>query len=266
MFSMLKANAIEFQLLVLPTDLFSVCDNYFCFTEVSNIMAEDTINNFRQYPNIKTMEIAQVREILEKNPNLKSQTKNVLDKYAKDEKIDFPALKDIANAFGVKSVLLITSYATNDKVTSRRNLWNILEISSAFNITYPFELNTSAVLTDCVNNVVMWSGKYSKQVSNTQGYYSATNQTQAISQLEKVKLYSRDNISQNISQNVFMRFFPRDVRTFTVAKPQTQEAPATKFVPNALEHLSDPHIRKQFEQGSGHLDFSNSVDDFIYEF
>ena len=266
LFSVTKVQAIDFQLLVLPVDLFSVCDNYFCFPEVSNIIAEDAINNFRSYPNIKTVELAQVRNVLEKNPALKTKTENVLRQYGQNERIDFNNLKDVAEAFGVKSVLLITGYVTNDKVNSRRNLWNILEISSAFKITYPFELKTSAVLTDCVNNIVMWSGKYSKIVSDTDGFYSAANQTQAMSQLEKVKLYSHDNISQNISQNVFMRFFPRDVRTFDVAQKKENQSPQSKFVPNALEHLSDPHIRKQFEKGDSHIDYSDSSEEFIYEF
>jgi len=266
LFSILKVQAVEFQLLVLPADLFSVCDNYFCFPEVSNIIAEDTINNFRSYPNIKTVELAQARSVLEKNSALKAKTESVLSQYRLNEKIDFNALKDIADAFGVKSVLLITGYATNDKVNSRRNLWNILEISSAFQITYPFELKTSAVLTDCVNNIVMWSGKYSKTVSDTEGFYSAANQTQAMSQLEKVKIYSHDNISQNISQNVFMRFFPRDVRTFDVAQKKENQTPQSKFVPNALEHLSDPHIRKQFEKGDSHIDYGDSAEEFIFEF
>lgn len=260
----LSAHAIEFKLLVLPTTIFSACDNYFCFPEVSNIMAQDTIKNFYKYKNIKTSDLAQVRAILEQNPTLKSKTQSVLNQYAANDKIDFTTLKEIANAFDVKSVLLINSYATNDKMNSRKNLWDILEISSAFQITYPYVLKTNVVLTDCVNNLIMWSGKYSKEVSNSDGYYSATNQTQAMSQLEKVQLYSRDNISQNISQNVFMRFFPRDVRTINIAKPKTEE-PQTKFIPNALEHLSDPHIKKQFETGSG-LDFSDSSEEFIYEF
>lgn len=265
LFSIMKAQAIEFELLVLPTNLFSVCDNYFCFPEVSNVMAEDAINNFRNLPNINVVELAKVRHTAETNPELKAKTQSVLNQYAQNDKIDFQTLKEIANAFGVKSVLLITSYATNDKLNSRNNLWDILEVSSAFQITYPYELKTNAVLTDCVNNLVMWSGKYSKNVSNSDDEFMATNLTQAMSQLEKIKLYSRDNISQNISQNVFMRFFPRDVRTFTPSKSSDTQTPATKFVPNALEHLSDPHIRKQFDTDS-HLDFSDSSEEFIYEF
>ena len=258
------AKAIEFKLLVLPTNIFEACENYFCFPEVSNIIAEDTINNFYKYKNIKVQQLANVRDILEHNPQLKSSTKQVLDLYAKEDRIDFSSLKHIAEAFDVKSILLINSYAINDKVTTKRGLWDILEISSAFQITYPYELKTTAILTDCVNNVIMWSGKYNKEVSNSEGYYSATNLTQAMSQLEKVKLYSKDNISQNISQNVFMRFFPREVRTFYITKPNT-EKPETQFRPNALEQLKDSNVHKQLNTES-FSDFGTNPDDLIFEF
>ena len=99
---------------------------------------------------------------------------------ARKSKIDFPALKEISDVFGVKSVLLITSYVTNDKVNTRRNIWDILEITSAFKTSYPFELKTAAVLTDSVNNIVMWSGRYSRTLSDSNDNFLALNQTQAM--------------------------------------------------------------------------------------
>lgn len=233
-FAPIKAHAVQFDLLVLPTNLFSVCDNYFCFPEVSEIVAEDVIYNLKQYPNINTQALADVRAKLYSNSILKTKTENILNKFEETDRIDFQALQEIAKEFNVKSILLISCYAINDKTTLRRNLWDVLEISSAFKISYPFELKTNAVLTDTVNNIVMWSGKYTKSVSDTFGYYSAANQTQAMSQLEKIKQYSSGSISQTISQNVFMRFFPRDVRTFTVKKTeQEMDAEPKKFIPNA---------------------------------
>lgn len=261
-FAPIKAHAVQFDLLVLPTNLFSVCDNYFCFPEVSEIVAEDVIYNLKQYPNINTQALADVRAKLYSNSILKTKTENILNKFEETDRIDFQALQEIAKEFNVKSVLLISCYAINDKTTLRRNLWNVLEISSAFKISYPFELKTNAVLTDMVNNIVMWSGKYTKSVSDTFGYYSAANQTQAMSQLEKIKQYSSGSISQTISQNVFMRFFPRDVRTFTVKKTeQEMDAEPKKFIPNALEHLSNPRMQKEYD--SHQPEYS---DDFIFTF
>ncbi len=261
-FAPIKAHAVQFELLVLPTNLFSVCDNYFCFPEVSEIVAEDVIFNLRQYKNINTRALADVRAKLYTDSVLKTKTESVLKKYEETDRIDFQTLQEIAKVFDVKSVLLISCYAVNDKTTLRRNLWDVLEISSAFKISYPFELKTNAVLTDMVNNIVMWSGKYTKSVSDTFGYYSASNQTQAMSQLEKIKQYSSGSISQTISQNVFMRFFPRDVRTFTVKKTeQEMDAEPKKFIPNALEHLSNPRMQKEYDS---HL--PEYSDDFIFTF
>lgn len=261
-FAPLKAHAVQFDLLVLPTNLFSVCDNYFCFPEVSEIVAEDVIYNLKQYPNINTQTLADVRAKLYSNSVLKTKTENILNKFEETDRIDFQSLQEIAKEFNVKSILLISCYAVNDKTTLRRNLWDVLEISSAFKISYPFELKTNAVLTDMVNNIVMWSGKYTKSVSDTFGYYSAANQTQAMSQLEKIKQYSLGSISQTISQNVFMRFFPREVRTFTVKKTeQEMETEPKKFIPNALEHLSNPRMQKEYDS---HL--PEYSDDFIFTF
>lgn len=261
-----SAFGVQFDLLVLPDNIFSVCNNYYCFPEISEIIAADVIDNLKLYNGINTIEIAQVREKLNADPSLAMKTKEVLSQYSANDKVDFVPLKEIAESFGAKSVLLINAYTLNDKVTTRRNLWNILEISSAFAIRYPFELKISATLTDSVNNLIMWSGKYSKQVSNSQGYFSASSQVQAYSQLEKIKLYSKSNVSQNIAQGVYTRFFPRDVRTFftTPSAEQNSSQEPRKFVPNALDHLSNPHMQKEFDQFN--FETQNSVDDFIFEF
>lgn len=258
-----KAHAVQFDLLVLPTDIFSVCDNYFCFPEVSNIVAEDVIQNLNNNKDINVKTLSQLRQKLNSDYQLKQKTIKVIDAYAKNDKIDFNNLNDIAKNFGVKSVLLIDTYAINDKTQLRRNLWDTLEITTAFKITYPFQLKTNAVLTDCVNSLVMWSGKYSKNISDTYGYYSAQNQTQALSQLEKIKQYSYDIISKNISQNVYMRFFPKDVRTFSIKKEKSDNS-APKYVPNALEHLSDPHIRKELDNNSNQKFRDFDLDDFVF--
>ena len=266
MFSVAKSHAYQFDLLVLPTNLFDVCDNYFCFPEASNIIAQDSIRNFSRYKGINVQSLDSVRNKLNNNPNLKSKVDFALSQFARNEKVEFNVLKDISEAFGVKSVLLITSYVTNDKVNSKRNIWDILEITSAFKTSYPFEMKTSAVLTDSVNNIVMWSGKYSKIISDSNDKFLAQNQIQAMAQLERIKQYSKDNLSQNISQNVFMRFFPKEVRTFPVVKNQDTELQSEKtFIPNALDKLSNPRMMKEYED----IDFKNykyTVDDFSFTF
>lgn len=262
-FSALKVHAVQFDLLVLPTDIMTVCDNYFCFPEASNIVAEDVISNLKEYKNINVKTLYEVRHKLNSNYQLKDKTLKALNEYNQKDKINFSSLNDLAKEFNVKSILVIDTYTINDKTQLRRNLWDTLEIATAFKITYPFELKTSAVLLDCVNSLVMWSGKYNKNVSDSFGYYSANNQTQALSQLEKIKQYSYEIISKNISQNVYMRFFPKDVRTFNIPKNKSEDAP-TRFVPNALEHLSDPHIRKELDNDTNKKFRDFDLDDFVF--
>ena len=60
-----------------------------------------------------------------------------------------------------------------------------------------------------------------------------------------------------------MRFFPKDVRTFTPKPKQNGDAPS-KFVPNALEHLSDPHIRREIDTESDKKFRDFDLDDFVF--
>lgn len=257
----LQSQAVQFNVLVLPTDIFRVCDNYFCFPEPSEIVAQDVIQNLNSYKNISAIDLAEVRATFSQNSQLKSTAQSMLNNFEKTDKIDFQSLDQLSNAFGVKSVAIISSYATTDKSPNRRNLWEMLEISNAFKIAYPITLTTNAVLTDTVNNIVMWSSKYNKKVTNSDDYFIAKNQAQASSQLEKIKLYSKSNISQNISQNFHLRFFPKEVRTFTPSKSNAEQQEQKQFVPNALEHLINPNMIKELDDGN-----LNTSDDFIFTF
>ena len=89
-----SVHAYQFDVLVLSTNIFSVCDNYFCFPEASNIFAEDTIKNLSALPNINVRSLAQTRDTFEHLPQLKAKAQNVLYQYAQNERIDFPALKE----------------------------------------------------------------------------------------------------------------------------------------------------------------------------
>ena len=258
------AGAVQFDVLVLPTEIFKICDNYFCFPEPSEIAANYVIQDLSSYKGINITKLPEVRAAFEKNPELKQAAQAMLNDFEQTEKIDFETLQTISNEFGVKSVIIISCYAITDRSATRRDLWEVLEISSAFKITYPFNLTTTAVLTDSVNNVVMWSSKYNKTVSDTNGYFLALNQAQAASHLEKIKQYFRNNVSKNISQNVHLRFFPKDVRTFSVKKQDGEEREKPQFMPNALDLLIKPQMIKEIEEGSSNT--TNSGEDFIFEF
>ncbi len=261
-----RVQAAQFEVLVLPTGIFSTCANYFCFPDASEIVANDVITNLNEYNSITAKNLSEIKKELNNDNSLKFETKNMLDNFEKTNNIDFNTLKDISQKFKVKSILLISSNTITPKGNVKRNLWEVLEIANAFKTTTPYILQTSAVLTDNVNDIIMWSSKYSKTVTDSNGFYLAQNQAQAASQLEKIKLYSQNNVSQNISQNIHLRFFPKDVRTFSVNKQNiNQDQPEEKkFVPNALEHLITPQMIKELDEGQANT--SDPTDDFIFEF
>lgn len=219
----LKASAYTFNVLVLPVDLYSVCSNYYCFDEVSNIIAEDVISNFNSSGSIASPTLYTIRAKLNSNPALKMNAANVLKRYSANEKsFDFTSMKALSEAFSVKSILVISNSVTTDKSRVRRNLWEMLELSTAFEIVYPYEMRTDAVLIDTVNGVVMWSGNFKRKVGNNNSQFHADSPSQARVKLEQIKYYSKEIAAKSIAQNVTLRFFPKTINPVFIPKKGEQ--------------------------------------------
>ena len=74
--------------------------------------------------------------------------------------------------------------------------------------------------------------------------------------------YSKENISKNISQNIHLRFFPREVRTFDLVKPEFKNN--NTYTPNALERLSEPRHQRELQEQERHFDYSYGDDLFSF--
>ncbi len=259
-FSNLFVQAQEIELLILPSEIFNSAENFYGFESPSEIVASDVIKNLNNSKNIRALPLNKVKEKLSSNNDLKNLASEVLNDYEKKSSIDFAVLKRIAQEFRVKSVVLISSYSTSDKSINKRGLWEILEVASAFEFSYPFELKTNAVLIDSVNDVIMWSGKYSKLVTDSSGKFIAKNQTQAFSQLEKIKNYSENNISKSISQGIYLRFYPKEVRNISFGTEENDK----KFIPNALEELTKQRMIKDLEQRESEQEKNPTIDMFEF--
>ncbi len=198
-------SAFAEKLLVLPTELYS--NNYYSFPEVSQIMAEDIINDFNKSNKISAVSLYDVRKKLAENPSLKTSTTYALDKYKNSNAVDFVSLKKLAQAFDVKSILLVSSMVVQN--SNKRNIWEVLEISSVFNAISTYNMETTVLLTDNINDIVMWSGKFNRKLGDNESRFWAKSSSQAVSQLEKIKTYSKDIISKNVVQNVTRRFYTK---------------------------------------------------------
>ncbi len=238
-------SAEPFKVVVLPVDLFSVCDNYYCFPEVSEIIAEDVINNFNKCGKIVSPNIYDIRKKFEGDSKLKASAVNTLTRFKNKNSIDFTSAKVIADAFGAKSLLLINSLVTQPN--SRRSVWEVMEVSSVFEAYSSYTMETYAVLTDNVNDVVMWSGKYKRRLADNESRFWALTSAQALSQLEKLKFYSRDIISKNISENVVLRFYPKV--TEPILPQSIEKTETTDFRPNPLQGTNfKPQENKEYEE------------------
>ena len=247
-------SAEPFKVLVLPVDLFSVCDNYYCFPEVSEIIAEDVINNFNKRGKIISPNLYDVRKKFAEDPALKASAVNTLNRYKNRNSVDFTSTKAVAKAFDAKSVLLINSLVTQQN--SKRNVWEVMEVSSAFEAYNSYTMETNVVLTDNVNDVVMWSGKYKKILGDNETRFWAVTSSQAASQLEKMKFYSRDIISKDIAQNITLRFYPKVTKP--VVPKSVEKTEQTDFRPNPL---GNTNVRLQDDNNYGEI-HSETIFDF----
>lgn len=247
-------SAEPFKVLVLPVDLFSVCDNYYCFPEVSEIIAEDVINNFNKRGKIISPNLYDVRKKFSEDPALKASAVNTLNRYKNRNSVDFTSTKAVAKAFDAKSVLLINSLVTQQN--SKRNVWEVMEVSSAFEAYNSYTMETNVVLTDNVNDVVMWSGKYKKILGDNETRFWAVTSSQAASQLEKMKFYSRDIISKDIAQNITLRFYPKVTKP--VVSKSVEKTEQTDFRPNPL---GNTNVRLQDDNDYGEI-HSETIFDF----
>ena len=141
----------------------------------------------------------------------KQIVQSALDNYRYNNKINYDVFKIVGNAFNCNSVLIVSSSAVTNKNSLKRSVWEVLEISTEFNATYPYRMDTSLVLLDTANNMVMWSNNYSAKLGANDNIYAAKNYAQANGEYEKIKLYSSTIVAPSASQNIILRFFPKSI-------------------------------------------------------
>ncbi len=207
-FCFLIAPAYAHDILVLPADLMQIKENYYSFDEPSEIIANDIIKEFNKTNGkLKSFDLYDIKAKFNNNTLLK----NSLAKY-KNNTIDYEAFKTIGKDFGCNYILLVNSSVMTNKNSLRRNLWEVLEVATAFDISYPFRLENSVVLLDSANELVIWSNNYSSKLGTNSNEFSAKNIAQANAEYEKIKLYSKTVIAPSVSQNIMLRFFPKSIR------------------------------------------------------
>ncbi len=251
----LKAEAVTFGVLVLPADILNVCNNYYCFEDVSNIVAEDVISNFARTNQVVAPDLSVVRAKLASNPQLAAATEDFLRKYNRANNLDMSAIKKISDVFGAKSVLLISSSGMTKKSNLRRRVWEVLDLSNNFDIVYPFEMETNAVLIDTVNGLVMWSGSYKRKLGNNNDQFNAKSPSQAAARFEQIMMYSEAIAGRSIAQNVILRFFPKTTEPVVSPKATQGVSPGALLkINNAMPDFNrNKDIKSENEEDYGEI-------------
>ena len=220
---------VTFNVVVIPIDLFKVCSNYYCYPEVSEIIASDVVENFNNTGRIYSPTMSYVRRAMTADENLRRYTLSIIQRYERDQSLDFAAMKIIAKSFNANSLLLISNDVPIDKAYARRSVWEMLVLSTNFDISYPYEMETNAILVDTVNDLVMWRGFYKKKISDSNDAFKAPNASDAYAKLEYFRLYSKDILSKIISQNIYLRFFPKLIDPQPIVKDTKPEGAYFRF-------------------------------------
>ena len=265
---------VTYNVVVLPIDIFKVCANYYCYPEVSEIIASDVIENFNSTGKINSPTINYLRHALSVDAPLRQNVRLILEQYAKDNNINFESAKAISQAFNANSILIISNNVPVDKAFVKRNVWEMLVLSTNFDITYPYVMETNAVLLDTVNELVMWNGKYTKKISDNSNNFKAQNASDAYSKLEYFKMYSKDILSKNISQNIYLRFFPKSVDPLPIVSDPKPEGAYFRFESDAnvpalqtqlIQHQRQKYIAPESDPEDMEL-LENYYGETLYDF
>lgn len=224
LFLQIPVNAVTFNVLTLPADLFNMHENYFDFTEPSEIFATDIITNFNSTNGkITAPDLYTIRAKFAQNQELGKSVAAALKNFENSKAIDFKTYKLAGKTFNAKSVLIIRSYVTTDYNSVKRGMWDVLNMMSHFNAPYAFYLNTNIILLDTVNDIPMWQNTYVRKLGNVEGYFTAKNYSQARTIFEKTKKYSHDVVAADAAQNILLRFFPRVITPLETAPVKIEE-------------------------------------------
>ena len=204
--------ANNFDILVLPSDILNQKENYYYFENVEEIIANDLVIRFNNSnKKTKCLTTDQIIKKLNSNEEIKKLTQKSLDQYKNTNKLDYNALNKICKYFDCDLVLIIKSFVNTEPNFYNRNIWEVLEISSAFDTSYPYKLNTSIVLIDAPNNLLIWSNNYCLKLGNNSNQFKAENYAEANEVLEKIKIYSKQIVSLSAFQNIILRLYPKSI-------------------------------------------------------
>ena len=203
--------AEEYKVLVLPDNIVTEnldVDSY--IYDPTEFFADGIITILDETDFIATKPVSDTREILKKEASLYIPTKNMTNKFKTTYNIEYPTVRKLAQKFGTRYVLLLTSTVDAQNYILRRTWWDFFNIPGASVIDPAYKINTYAVLVDTKNNLSVWSDTYYKTISVCENRIITRGPSPQTEQLAKIKDYSR-YICPQIAENVQKAVLPSSV-------------------------------------------------------
>ena len=180
------------------------------YEDCAEFFAGEVINTLNNTPYIKAPTITAVREKIKSNSRLAQTTASAMTEFREGYNINYLNVKKLAQTFGVKKVMLITSSVDSKNYMLRRTVWDFLNIPGAAVVDPALKISTYAVLIDVNKDAAIWSNTYYKTISVVETRMVPVDYVQNTQQLEKIRDYSH-SLAPNIAKNIQLCILPTSI-------------------------------------------------------
>ena len=180
------------------------------YEDCAEFFAGEVINTLNNTRFIKAPNITYVREKIKSNVRLTQSTASAMKEFREGYNINYLNVKKLAQTFGVKKVMLITSSIDSKNYMLRRTVWDFMNIPGAAVIDPALKISTYAVLIDVNKDATIWSNTYYKTISVVETRMVPVDYVQNTQQLEKIRDYSR-SLAPNIAKNIQLCVLPPSI-------------------------------------------------------
>ena len=197
----LAVNAKDVSLNVLPLFMSSSFgSNSYGFLTTSEIVAGDIIHEMMGRCVFTTSKLSDVKSTVEKDAVFSS----VVDGYKRAKLLDVEKLVSISRKSLLEQTLVVISYI-EDRAGAVCDCWDVLKLSSDFEIDYPYILTTRVILLDNKDGIALWQKTYNMNLTSGKVSFVAYDEKKAYEFYEKIRSYSANIIAKDVVQNLERR-------------------------------------------------------------
>ena len=197
-----NCHAAQFNVLVLPADMYNDATYYMVYPKSAEIVSGEIVNYYAKNAKMSSVPINKVRAYLDRpeNSRLKKEVQQLLTEYQNNYTINFNTVQKVSSRFKTKHVLLVGCNLDTQNYITRRVIWDFLEIPNTSVIDTAYRISTNVNLIDANNQIILWNKTYQKLISSRENRIIPQQMSQGTEQLEKIKKYTINFLAPQIVQ------------------------------------------------------------------